>query len=114
MSVFIEIRKGLREVTKKGKAFAENQRTGKCFEEAGLQALISRLWSIHWTLSWPSDPQVKDVWMREEQVNAKCKWIDTQVTVPDEMKLPAECLAIARRRLPADIRVIFTTETSLQ
>ena len=49
MSVSIETRKGLRgflsdiEVTKKGKAFAENQRTGKRFEEAGLQALISQL-----------------------------------------------------------------------
>ena len=66
---------------KKGKAFAENQRTGECFEEAGLQALISQLWSIHWTLCWPSDPQVKDVWMREEQVNDKCNWSGTQVTL---------------------------------
>ena len=69
MSVSIETRKGLRgflndiEVTKNGKAFAENQRTGKRFEEAGLQALISQFWSIHWALCWPSDTQMKDVWM---------------------------------------------------
>ena len=87
MSVFIETWKGLRgfssdiEVTKQGKAFAENQRTGECFEEAGFQALKSQLWSIHWTLCWPSDPQVKDVWMREEQVNDKCNWSETQVTL---------------------------------
>ena len=78
MSVFIETRKGLRgfssdiEVTKQGKAFAENQKTGECFEEAAIQALIIQLWSIHWTHCWPSDPQVKDVWMREEQVTSKC------------------------------------------
>ena len=87
MSVFIVIWKGLRgflgdiEVTKKGKASAENQRTGECFGGAGLKALISQLWSIHWTLCWPSDPQVKDLWMREEQVNYKCSWDETQVTL---------------------------------
>ena len=52
--------------TKMGKAFAENQRIRECFVEAGLQALLSQLWSIHWTSCWPSDPQVKDVWIREE------------------------------------------------
>ena len=87
MSVCIETQKGLRsfssdiEVTKKGKALAGNQRTGKCFEEAGFQALISQLWSIHWTLCWPSDPQVTDVWMREEQMNDKCIWSETEVTL---------------------------------
>ena len=45
----IETRKGLRgfssdiEVTKKGKAFAKNQRDGECFEEAGFQALMIQL-----------------------------------------------------------------------
>ena len=49
MSVFIEALKGLGgflsdiEVTKQGKAFAENQRTVECFEESGFQALISQL-----------------------------------------------------------------------
>ena len=89
MSVFIETQKGLRgfssdiEVTKQGKAFAENQRTGECFEEAGFQALMIQLWSTHWTLCWPNDPQVKDLWMRKEQVNDK--W-----SVPDEMQVLAE------------------------
>ena len=46
--------------TKMGKAFAENQRIRECFVEAGLEALISQLWSIHWTSCWPSYPQVKD------------------------------------------------------
>ena len=87
MSAFIGTWKRLRgfssdlEVTKQGKAFAEIQRTGECFEEASFQALKSQLWSIHWTLCWPSDPQVKDVWMREEQVNDKCNWSETQVTL---------------------------------
>ena len=43
--------------------------------------LISQLWSIHWTLCWSSDPQVKEVWMRKEQVNDKCNWSETQVTL---------------------------------
>ena len=49
MSVFFETRKGLRgfssdiEVTKQGKAFAENLRTGECFEDAGFQALKIQL-----------------------------------------------------------------------
>ena len=48
MHVFIETRKGLRgypsdiEVAKKGKAFADIQKTSECFVEAGLQALISQ------------------------------------------------------------------------
>ena len=46
MNVFIDTWKGLRgfssdmEVNKQGEAFAENHRTGVCFEEAGFQALI--------------------------------------------------------------------------
>ena len=86
--VFIEIRKGLRgfssdaEVTKSGKAFADNQRSSECFVEAGLKALTSQWWNIHWTPCWPSDPQVKDKWMTaEEQVNYKCNWSVTQVTL---------------------------------
>ena len=67
--------------TKIGKAFAENQRISECFVEASLQALTSQLWSIHWTLCWSSDPQVKEVWMRKEQVNDKCNWSETQVTI---------------------------------
>ena len=49
MSVSIETWKGLSgflsdiEVTKQGKAFAENQRTGECFEDAGFQALMIQL-----------------------------------------------------------------------
>ena len=67
--------------TKIGKAFAENQRISKCFVEASLQARICQLWSIHWTLCWSSDPQLKEAWMGEEQVNDKCNWSETQVTV---------------------------------
>ena len=67
--------------TKIGKAFAENQRISECFVEASLQALTSQLWSIHWTLCWSSDPQVKEVWMRKERVNDKCNWSETQVTL---------------------------------
>ena len=67
--------------TKGSKAFAENQRISECFVEAGLQALINQLWSIHWTLSWPSVPQLNDVWMGEEQVNSKCNWSEIQVTL---------------------------------
>ena len=87
MSVFIETRNRLRglstdiDVTKKGNAFAENQRNGKCFNETGFQAFISQLWSIPWTLFSPSDPQVKEVWIREEQVNNRCNWSKTQVTL---------------------------------
>ena len=64
-----------------GKAFSGHQRVSECFVKAGLRALISQLWSIHWTLCWPSDPQVKDVWIREEQVNNKCNWSEIQVTL---------------------------------
>ena len=67
--------------TKIGKAFAENQRINECFVEAGPQALTSQLWGIHWTLHWWSDPQVKEVWMRKEQVNDNCNWSETQVTL---------------------------------
>ena len=48
MHVLIVTWKGLRgfsrdiEVTNKGKAFADSQRTSECFVEAGLQALISQ------------------------------------------------------------------------
>ena len=48
MHVFIENRKGLRgypsaiEVTKKGEAFADIQKTSECFVEAVLQTLISQ------------------------------------------------------------------------
>ena len=116
MSVFIETRKGLRgflsdiEVTKQGKAFAENQRTGECFEEAGFQALMIQLWSIHWTLCWPSDPQVKAVWMRKEQVNDKCYWSETQVTLEYPRWNASACRVSrnARRGRAADLRVIFT------
>ena len=51
------------------------------FVEAVLQALWSQLWSIQWTLCWLSDPQVRDRWMREEQVNDKCISSETQVTL---------------------------------
>ena len=51
---------------KMGKAFAENKIISERFVIAGLQALPSQLWNIHWTSCWPSDPQVKDVWIREE------------------------------------------------
>ena len=67
--------------TKGSKAFAENQRISECFVEAGLQALIRQLWSIHWTLCWPSVPQVNNMWMGEEQVNSKCNWSEIQVTL---------------------------------
>ena len=67
--------------TEMGKAFAENQRIRECFVEAGLQALLSQLWSIHWTSCWPSDPQVKGLWITEEQVNDKCNWSERQVTL---------------------------------
>ena len=43
--------------------------------------LISQLWSIHWTLCWSSDPQVKEVWMIKERKNDKCNWSETQVTL---------------------------------
>ena len=67
--------------TKIGRAFAENQRISECFVVASPQALTSQLWSIHWTLHWSSDPQVKEGWMRKEQVNDKCNWSETQVTL---------------------------------
>ena len=67
--------------TKTGKAFAKNQWISECFVEASLQALKSQLRSIQWTLCWSSDPQVKEVWMRKEQVNDKCNWSETQVTL---------------------------------
>ena len=117
MSVFIETWKGLRgfssanELTKKGKAFAENQRTGECFEEADLQALISQLWSIltgHFadqvTHKWNACEWERNKWVTSI-IEAKHKW---PWSVPDEMQVPAECLASARRRLAADLRVIFT------
>ena len=50
--------------TKIGKALAENQCISECFVEASLQALVSQLWIIHWTLCWSSDQQVNDMWMR--------------------------------------------------
>ena len=67
--------------TKIGKAFAETQRIIECFVKASLQAVASQLWSIHWTLCWSSDPPVKEVWMRKEQVNDKCNRSETQVTL---------------------------------
>ena len=67
--------------TKIGKAFAENQWIGECFVEASLQVLTSQLWSSHWTLCWSSYSQVKKVWMREERVDDKCNWSETQVTL---------------------------------
>ena len=67
--------------TKIGKAFAKNQQISECFVEASLQALTSQLWSIHWTLCWSSDPQVKEMWMRKERVNDKCNWSETQGTL---------------------------------
>mgnify|MGYP001800758009 CR=1 FL=1 len=87
MAVFIETREGLRgiwsdkEVTKIGKAFAEIQRISECFVKAGLQAQASQLWITHWTPCWRSDPYVKEVWMREEQVNKESNWSETQVTL---------------------------------
>ena len=41
--------------------------------------MVSQLWSIHWTPCWQSDPQVKDGWMREEQV--KLKWNTSDLSV---------------------------------
>ena len=67
--------------TKRSKAFSGHQRVSECFVKAGLRALISQLWSIHRTLCWPSDTQVKDVWIREEQANNKCNWSEIQVTL---------------------------------
>ena len=75
--------------TKIGKAFAENQQISECFVEASLQPLISQLWSIFWTLCWSTDPQVKAVWMRKEQVNDRCNWSKTQVTI-ECLVMPAE------------------------
>ena len=96
--------------TKIGKASAENLRFSECFVEASLQALISQLWSIYWTFCWSSDPQVKEVWMRKEQVNDKCNCSVTQVTIEcprwkaSARRVSHEC----RQRLAADLRVIFT------
>ena len=87
MAVFIETREALRgiwsdkEVTKIGKAFAEIQRISECFVKAGLLAQASQLWITHWTPCWRSDPYVKEVWMREEQVNKESNWSETQVTL---------------------------------
>ena len=53
---------------------------------------------IQWTPCWSSDPQVKDVWMREEQVNSKCNWSETQVTLG--------CPVSARRQQNAN-RTVF-------
>ena len=38
-------------------------------------------------------------------IEVKDKWL---LSVPDEMQVPAECLASARRGQAADLRVIFT------
>ena len=38
-------------------------------------------------------------------IEVKDKWL---LSVPDEMQVPAECLASARRGRAADLRVIFT------
>ena len=38
-------------------------------------------------------------------IEVKDKW---HLSVPDEMQVPAECLASARQGLAADLRVIFT------
>ena len=38
-------------------------------------------------------------------IEVKHKWL---WSVPDEMQVPAECLASARRGRAADLRVIFT------
>ena len=85
--------------TKRSKAFSGHQRVSECFVKAGLRALISQLWSIHRTLCWPSDPQVKDMWIREEQVNNKCNWSEIQVT----LKCPrwnASARRVSRECLP--------------
>ena len=48
-------------------AYADNQTFSESFGDDGLQSLVRQLWSIHWTLCWPSDFQLKDMWSREQQ-----------------------------------------------
>ena len=112
MAVFIETREGLRgiwsdkEVTKIGKAFAEIQRISECFVKAGLLAQASQLWITHWTPCWRSDPYVKEVWMREEQVNKESNWSETQVTLEcpkwnaSARRVHRQCPASARQCPP--------------
>ena len=69
--------------TKGSKAFTENQRIIECYVEAGLQALISQLWSIHWTLCWKSGPHVKDGWMGEEKESSKSNWSEFWFWISD-------------------------------
>ena len=66
-------------VTKKVKPLLKTKEMASCFKEAGFHALIIQFWNIHWTLCWPSDLQVKHMWMREEQLNDKCNGRETKV-----------------------------------
>ena len=99
-------------VTGKDKAFAGNQRIRKCYVEARLQVLISQLWRIHWPFCRTSDPQVKYLWIREEQVNDQCRLIEVKHkwlrSAPDEFQMTAECLASARQWRAAKLTVSFT------
>ena len=96
--------------TKIGEAFAENQWISECSVESSLQALKSQFQSIQWTPCWSSDPQVKDVWMRKEQVDGECNRGETQMTLecPRWNVSAAKCLASAWRGRAVDQRVIFT------
>ena len=100
--------------TKIDKAFAENRQISDCFVETSLQALISQLGSIHWTLN----DQVTHLWKKCEW--ERNKWMTSVIgvihkwlrSVPDEMQVLAECLASAHRGRAADLRVIFTRKCS--
>ena len=56
------------------------------------------------THKWKKCEWERNKWMTSV-IGVKHKWL---LSVPDEMQVPAECLSSARRRLAADLRVIFT------
>ena len=56
------------------------------------------------THKWKECEWERSKWMTSV-IEVKNKWL---WSVPNEMQVPAKCLASARRRLAADLRVIFT------
>ena len=91
--------------TKRSKAFSGHQRVSECFVKAGLRALISQLYeafSGHYadqvTHKWKACELERNEWITSV-IEVKYKWL---LSVPDEMQVPAECLASARRGRAAD------------
>ena len=88
-----------------GKAFSGHQRVSECFVKAGLRALISQLYeafSGHYAdqmpHKWKACELERNEWITSV-IEVKYKWL---LSDRDEMQVPAECLASARRGRAAD------------